>query len=250
MRALVLSDIHGSLEGLEAVLEAAGAVDRVWDLGDVVGYGASPNDVVEKIRAVGSLHVRGNHDRVAAGLTSSLNFNPIARAAALWTQEALSPTNMDWVRAMLLGPIYPEGVAVACVHGSPLDEDDYILNVRDAWAPLQQMQQPLTFFGHTHVQGGFIQQGTAWRELIPEYRSREVAETWVLKLDPECRYLINPGSAGQPRDGDWRVACAIYDTDEATITFHRLPYDIIKAQGKILMAGLPDRLAIRLRDGK
>src|SRR5262249_42720748 len=100
MRALVLSDIHGSLEGLEAALEAAGEVDRVLDLGDVVGYGASPNDVVEKIRAVGSLHVRGNHDRVAAGLTSSLNFNPIARAAALWTQEALSPTNMDWVRAM------------------------------------------------------------------------------------------------------------------------------------------------------
>lgn len=250
MRALVLSDIHGSLEGLEAVLEAVGPVDTVWHLGDVVGYGASPNDVVEKIRAIGSLHVRGNHDRVASGLTSSLNFNPIARAAALWTQEALSPHNADWVREMPQGPVQPEGLAILLVHGSPLDEDDYILNVRDAWAPLQQMPQPITFFGHTHVQGGFIQQGTAWRELIPEYRTRDTAETWVLPMDAESRYLINPGSVGQPRDGDWRTACAVYDTEAATITFYRLPYDITKAQGKILMAGLPDRLALRLRDGK
>ncbi|WP_263408208.1 metallophosphoesterase family protein [Terriglobus tenax] len=250
MRALVLSDIHGSLEGLEAVLEAVGTVDAVWDLGDVVGYGASPNDVVEKMRSIGTLHVRGNHDRVAASLSSSLNFNPVARAAALWTQEALSPENMEWVREMPHGPVQPEGIAVSLVHGSPLDEDDYILSVRDAWAPLQQMTQPITFFGHTHVQGGFIQQGTAWRELIPEYRTRDTAETWELTISPESRYLINPGSAGQPRDGDWRVAAAVYDTEASTVTFHRLPYDIIKAQGKILMAGLPDRLALRLRDGK
>ncbi len=126
--------------------------------------------------------------------------------------------------------------------------------MRDAWAPLQQSSAPITFIGHTHVQGGFALNGDTpaahWQELRPGFRTRAVAESWTLKLAPGKRHLINPGSIGQPRDGDWRAAFALYDTDLAEITFHRVPYDVTAAQGHILIAGLPERLAARLREGR
>ena len=126
--------------------------------------------------------------------------------------------------------------------------------MRDAWAPLQQSPAPITFIGHTHIQGGFALHGETptaqWQELRPAFRSRTAAESWTLRLEPGRRHLINPGSVGQPRDGDWRAAFALYDTDLAEITFHRLPYDVTAAQGRILMAGLPERLAARLREGR
>lgn len=265
MRALVVSDIHGNLEALTAVLAAAGRYDQLWNLGDVVGYGGSPNQVVEMIRPLSSVDVRGNHDRVCCGLASALGFNPVARAAALWTQSELSPENLDWLKALPQGPILPHHHAgssvaeaavgqdeldVSCVHGSPLNEDQYILSMRDAWAPLQQMISEITFFGHTHVQGGFASSGLEWREIRPGYRSRNEAETWTVKLSEGARHLINPGAVGQPRDFDWRAAFAVYDSEAAEIIYHRVPYDLTASQGRILMAGLPERLAVRLREGR
>ncbi|NYF78302.1 metallophosphoesterase family protein [Granulicella arctica] len=253
MRALILSDIHGNLEALHAVLDAAGAYDELWNLGDMVGYGASPNQVLDLLRPIATLNVRGNHDRVCCGLTPSTGFNPVARAAAQWTQTELTPDHLEWLRNVPQGPLYPLQQDVTCVHGSPLNEDQYILNMRDAWAPLQQMTTAITFFGHTHVQGGFAQKEHDWREFHPRFHTRNEPNTWTLPLLPGLRHLINPGSVGQPRDCDWRAAFAIYDTDTPegpAIIFHRVPYDLTTAQGRILMAGLPERLAARLREGR
>ena len=251
MRALVLSDIHANLEALNAVLAAAGKWDALWNLGDMVGYGASPNEVLDLVRPLSTLVVRGNHDRVCSGLTSALAFNPVARAAAKWTLEELSPENLAWLRAVPQGPLRPEEDAhVTLAHGSPLNEDQYIHTMRDAWAPLQQMATAITFFGHTHVQGGFSQKDHDWHELRPRFRSRNDIDTWTLPIPPGTRHLINPGAVGQPRDYDWRAAFAIYDSDAAEITYYRVPYDLNRAQGRILMARLPERLAARLREGR
>jgi predicted phosphodiesterase len=263
MRALILSDIHANLEALEAVLAAAeGQWDQLWNLGDLVGYGGSPNEVIDLIRPLEALVVRGNHDRVCCGLTSANAFNPTARQAALWTRNALTPQNLLWLRELPQGPVVPACEGVTCVHGSPLDEDSYILNMRDAWAPLQQMLTPVTFFGHTHIQGGFSQKAHDWHELRPCFHppnGREAGSypgdpnlpiSWTIALPPGTRHLINPGSIGQPRDRDWRAAFVIFDSDTSEITFHRIPYDLVASQGRILMAGLPDRLAARLREGR
>ena len=255
MRALILSDIHANLEALNAVLEAAGHYDQLWNLGDVVGYGGSPNQCVELMEKLAHINVRGNHDRVCCGLASALGFNPVARAAAMWTHNELSPANIEWLKLMPMGPVAPKlgrqhDPQVTCVHGSPLNEDQYILTVRDAWAPLQQMTADITFFGHTHVQGGFSRDGDKWREIKPSFRSRKGPESSTLKMLPGTHHLINPGSVGQPRDYDWRAAFAIYESDDAEITYHRVPYDLTAAQGRILMAGLPERLAARLREGR
>jgi predicted phosphodiesterase len=250
MRALVLSDIHGNLEALTAVLAAAEPFDVLWNLGDMVGYGASPNQVIDLIRPIAQLNVRGNHDRVCCGLTSALGFNPVARAAAMWTNKELTPQNLAWLKSVPQGPLQPEFSGITCAHGSPLNEDQYILNMRDAWAPLQQMLTPITFFGHTHIQGGFSQKDHDWQEIRPRYTTRNDAESVTLSFPEGTRHLINPGSVGQPRDCDWRAAFAIYNSDSAEIIYHRVPYDVTAAQGRILMAGLPERLAARLREGR
>jgi predicted phosphodiesterase len=256
MRALILSDIHANLEALTAVLDAAaGQWDVLWNLGDIVGYGASPNQVLDVIRPLATMTVRGNHDRVCSGLTSSLNFNPTARAAALWTLEMLTPDNLLWLRSIPQGPLSPpqgseQEALVTLAHGSPLNEDQYIMNMRDAWAPLQQMTTAITFVGHTHVQGGFSQKEHDWHELRPRYRSRNDADSWTLTISPGTRKLINPGSVGQPRDADWRAAFAVYDSVRCEVVYHRVPYDVTGAQGRILMARLPERLAARLREGR
>lgn len=256
MRALILSDVHANLEGFEAVLRSAeGSYEAVWNLGDTVGYGGSPNQVVDRMRPLAELSVRGNHDRVCCGLSSALSFNATARTAANWTNKELTPENLEWLREMPQGPLHPavdgvEAEAITCAHGSPLNEDHYILNMRDAWAPLQQRNTVVTFIGHTHIQGGFAQNGHEWHEVRPRYRTYNEVESWVLPLPEGTRHLINPGSVGQPRDCDWRAAYAIYDTERAEIAFHRVPYDLTSSQGRILMAGLPERLAERLREGR
>ncbi len=251
MRALLLSDIHANLEALNAVLEAAGPYNVLWNLGDVVGYGASPNEVIELIRPRAAVNVRGNHDRVCCGLASALGFNPIARAAAKWTYDEMTVANREWLATAAKGPLTPEGAPeVVLAHGSPLNEDQYILTMRDAWAPLQQSGVAITFIGHTHLQGGWDQRNDQWHELRPRYAGANEAESWGLSLEPGVRYLINPGSVGQPRDHDWRAAFAIYDAEAGEIVFHRVPYDLTTAQGRILMADLPEKLALRLREGR
>jgi predicted phosphodiesterase len=251
MRALVLSDIHGNLEALNAALAAAGEYDVLWNLGDVVGYGASPNEVIAIIRERAQMNVRGNHDRVCCGLASAVGFNPIARAAAEWTREEMTPENREWLASLPKGPLTPEDMpCVSLAHGSPLNEDQYIITMRDAWAPLHQTGVSLTFIGHTHLQGGFVQKDQEWGEIRPRYSTKNDAESWTLEFAEDTHHLINPGSIGQPRDNDWRAGFAIYDSEAKTVVYHRIPYDLTAAQGRILMAGLPEKLAARLREGR
>lgn len=251
MRILMISDIHANLEALEACLGAAPAHDRVFNLGDIVGYGASPNEVTAKARSLGTVFVRGNHDRASSGAGGVEDFNPIAAMAAVWTKKHLTTENLEFLRALPQGPITPIDHLV-CVHGSPRDEDEYILYTRDAFEILARSQAPLTFFGHTHVQGGYwIDDKKESQGVInPTYSSAQDTETFSFQLSRSARYLINPGSIGQPRDGDPRAAFASYDSDTRVVTFHRVPYDIPAAQKKIFEAALPERLAFRLEEGR
>jgi predicted phosphodiesterase len=250
MRALILSDIHANLDALEAVLAAAPQHDTVWNLGDSVGYGASPNEVIEAIRALGVVFVRGNHDRACCGLLPLDDFNPVASKAAQWTQATLTEEHLEWLRSLAHGPVSPNGPMVSVMHGSPVDEDEYVLSMRDAWGPLQTSPARINFFGHTHVQGGFATDGETLLKLNPFYSTRNNPEECEVQLTETGRYLINPGSVGQPRDQDWRAAAALYDEDRMTVSFLRIPYNVRAAQIKIIRAGLPDRLAARLREGR
>ena len=249
MRALVISDIHGNLPALEAVLAAAGPFDQLWNLGDVVGYGAHPNEVIDRLRPLATINVRGNHDRVCCGLTSSQGFNPVAAEAANWTQRTLTPGNLEWLRAMPKGPLRVSERAMVA-HGSPLHEDEYIVSMRDAWLPLQRMDAEITFFGHTHLQGAFSQRDQEWEEARPIYTTQDKAEEIAIDVPSGTRHLINPGSVGQPRDHDWRAAFAIYDDVAECVMFYRVPYDIESEQKAIRAAKLPERLATRLSSGK
>jgi diadenosine tetraphosphatase ApaH/serine/threonine PP2A family protein phosphatase len=251
VRILIISDIHANLEALEACLAAAPAYDRVFNLGDIVGYGANPNEATERSRQLGTVFVRGNHDKACSGVTSLHDFNPIAGLAVLWTRQRLKPENLSFLYELPAGPVSPLD-GVVCVHGSPRDEDEYVLMRHEAYSILGQARAPVTFFGHTHVQCGYWidherrQQGT----LQPRYNSRTEPQEFTLELRGTAKYMINPGSIGQPRDGDPRSAFAMYDTELRTLTFHRVPYDIATAQEKIFAAGLPERLAIRLEEGR
>jgi predicted phosphodiesterase len=251
VRILLLSDIHANLEALDACLAAAPSFDSIVNLGDIVGYGASPNEVAERSRELGKLFVRGNHDKAATGLMELDDFNPMAAAAAIWTRNALTPQNLEWLRGLPHGPVsVPEFPDIQLVHGSPNDEDEYVVSLGDALAPLITITMPLTFFGHTHLQGGFFANGSSADGFRPEYRTVGQAEFVSLHLKDNARYLINPGSVGQPRDGDWRAAFALYDSEGQVVHFHRTPYNLKAAQDRIFEANLPARLATRLAAGR
>ena len=251
MRILLLSDIHANLEALDASLAAAPSFDEIVNLGDIVGYGASPNEVTERSRELGKVFVRGNHDKAATGVMDLDDFNPLAAAAARWTHDSLTPENFEWLRALPAGPVaLPDFPKVQLVHGSPNDEDEYVVSLGDALAPLITLTTPLTFFGHTHLQGGFFANGSSADGFRPEYKTVGQAESVPLQLKDSARYLINPGSVGQPRDGDWRAAFALYDTESQVVHFHRTPYNLKQAQDRIFAANLPPRLATRLAAGR
>jgi diadenosine tetraphosphatase ApaH/serine/threonine PP2A family protein phosphatase len=251
LRILLLSDIHANLEALEACLAAAPPFDLVANLGDVVGYGASPNEVIERSRSLGKIFVRGNHDKAATGLIDLEDFNSMAATSAVWTRDQLTPEHLEWLHALPQGPLSLEGFPQAnLVHGSPGDEDAYIVSIGDALVPLLALTTPLTFFGHSHLQGGFFANGDSADGFRPEYRTVGQAESVSLQLRPNTRYMINPGSVGQPRDGDWRAAFSLFDTEAQVVHFHRAPYNLKSAQERILAAKLPARLATRLAAGR
>jgi predicted phosphodiesterase len=244
---LILSDIHANQEALDAVLAATqGRYDRILCLGDLVGYGADPNSVVEWARREAAATVRGNHDRACVGLEDLEDFNPVARFAAIWTRQALTPDNRGYLEHLPRGPlrIVSENGAINAgfdlAHGSPLNEDDYLIVPEDLRFMRSCLDTQLTFFGHTHVQGGFLLARQGVRPLDPDA---------VIELQPDYFYLVNPGSVGQPRDGDPRAAYALYSPEERTVEFGRVAYDIAAAAAKILEAGLPPPLAARLFGG-
>src|SRR6201981_806360 len=251
MRILVLSDIHGNLDALEACLATADSYDTVVNLGDIVGYGASPNEVIERSRSLGAYFVRGNHDKATSGLMDLQDFNPLAGLAPRWTREQLTPENLDWLRGLPPGPVkIPDVPDVQFVHGSPIDEDEYVVTLHDALGPLSALPVAVTFFGHTHLQGAFSFKTTSGDAYRPTYKTVGRAENSQLTLKRDVRYLVNPGSVGQPRDGDWRAAFAVFDTEKWAVSFHRAPYNLKSAQDRIFAANLPQRLATRLAAGR
>lgn len=252
MRLLVFSDIHGNIEALEACLEAAPEHDGVANLGDVVGYGASPNQVIELLRRTNPISVRGNHDRCCSGLEDATDFNSVAAEAVQWTRTELSNSSLDWLRELPRGPLRDAAWdGVQFVHGSPLDEDAYITSEFTANSALAISPFHLTFFGHTHIQGAFARLGLVTQSLpLEQLNSANRFQISRLKLDPAVKYLVNPGSVGQPRDYDRRAAFAVYDSNKREVLFYRVPYDIAMAQERILQAGLPRMLAVRLEDGR
>jgi len=251
LRVLVLSDIHSNLEAFEACLAAAPSYDLVVNLGDIVGYAASPNEVIDRARSLGKFFVRGNHDKAAAGIMDLREFNPIAGLAAIWTREHISPENLEWLRALPAGPLEIEKLpGVQFVHGSAADEDEYVVTLQDALENLTDSSISVTFFGHSHLQGVFSMASGDGDLFRPPYASVGRSETAAFPLNDGVRYLINPGSVGQPRDGDWRAGFAVFDSDKRIVTFCRVPYDLKGAQERIVAANLPQRLATRLAAGR
>jgi predicted phosphodiesterase len=251
VRVLLLSDIHSNLEALEACLAAAPAYDVAVNLGDIVGYGASPNEVIDRSRKLGKFFVRGNHDKAVCGLIDIKDFNPVAALASSWTRDQLTWENLEWLKSLPQGPVEMEGLpGVQFVHGSPVDEDEYVVTAGDAVAPLMVAPTMITFFGHTHLQGSFTLNGDHVDSIHPAYRTVGQIESSEFPLKANLRYLVNPGSVGQPRDGDWRAGFALFDSKTRIVSFYRVPYNLKAAQDRILATNLPQRLATRLAAGR
>jgi diadenosine tetraphosphatase ApaH/serine/threonine PP2A family protein phosphatase len=249
MRYLILSDIHSNDEALAGVLHRVKRkkFDRIICLGDFVGYAADPNKVLDRFRALPKTRfsIRGNHDKVVTGSDPGELFNPPAMLAALWTAEKISKENLEFLRKLPLGPTIVDDTFVVC-HGSPLDEDAYIFSDFDASMNFIQMDRmaagiPLCFFGHSHIPSVFTLEpdGGIRVEAIRGSRHR-------LLLHPDRKYLVNPGSVGQPRDRNPHAAYALFDAAERVVHFDRVPYDVQTTRRKIHRAGLPPVLGDRL----
>jgi predicted phosphodiesterase len=247
VRYLVLSDIHANVDALEAVLHAApaGTWDRVVVLGDLVGYGAEPNAVVDRVRELDPIVViRGNHDKAACALEDASNFNQIARMAAAWTFETLTEENRQYLRDLPSGPL-PIDDRVEICHGAPFDEDYYIFDPDDALRAMDAAVRPVCLFGHTHLPVIFRREADVFDGFVPDEGS-----TTRLPIGGEGQYLVNPGSVGQPRDGDPRAAYALYESDGPALVLYRVEYAVEVAQRRIRIAGLPQSLANRLALGR
>ncbi len=245
MRYLVLTDIHANLEALEACLADAAprAYDRALVLGDLVGYGADPNAVIERLRDLDPFAlVRGNHDKVASGLEPADGFNSVARSAVQWTFDELTAEHRTWLAQLPQGPYLVSDMLEIC-HGSPFDEDAYIFDELDVTRALKVSQRPLCMFGHTHCPAAFELSSDGLDGAGPTADSR-------VQLVDGSKYLFNPGAVGQPRDGDPRAAYAIVDDSARRVDFFRVRYAVAAAQAKIVKAGLPEVLAHRLAVGR
>ena len=239
MRIAVVSDIHSNLLALDAVLAAIGTVDAVWHLGDVVGYGPEPDAVVERLTSLGAVGVRGNHDAAAAGGNEIDWFNPDARAAMEWTRETISAGTREWLAAL---PLRRSEHDFTLVHGSPRDPIwEYVTTPALARAGLGAITTEHGLHGHTHVPVAFAEVDGRMRTFAPR-----AGNTVALG---EGRMLLNPGSVGQPRDGDARASYLVLNLEAQTATWGRVAYDIDAVRASMEAAGLPPRLSDRLRVG-
>jgi diadenosine tetraphosphatase ApaH/serine/threonine PP2A family protein phosphatase len=241
MRVAVLSDIHANLHALEAVLVDVDeqAPDEIWCLGDLVGYGPRPNECVTLVRARAALSLCGNHDLAVLGTLDTLDFSGDAGIAARWTQGVLGAEEAEWLRSL-----EPRGErpGVELFHGSPRDPVwDYVLTEQIALISILETSAPLILVGHSHIALAFGWDGEELTGgLAPDGTHVELAGR---------RWLVNPGSVGQPRDGDPRAAWALVDDDARRVTFRRVRYEIQQTQSEILEQGLPETLALRLAHG-
>lgn len=244
MRALVVSDLHSNAEALRAVMSRVRRkkFDQTICLGDFVGYGAQPNQVLDTMRTIrgAKTYIRGNHDRVAAG-HEPVGFNPAAREAAVWTRSHLSARNRRFLEQLKVGPVRHDGVMLC--HGSPHDEDEYVFTEYHAAQILAQYDAPIILYGHTHLPVVF------WIDERRRVSGTLVRGEATFRLASSQRYLINPGSVGQPRDRNPEASFAIFDSGRMTVQFFRVPYDYMKTQTAILKAGLPQANADRLAFG-
>ncbi len=242
MRFLIISDTHANWQALEAVLQdAEGKYDQIVCCGDLVGYNPEPGRVLDWTRGNCAAVVRGNHDKVISGIDSLEWFNEVAQVAARWTMSQLSDEQLGYLRELPLGPAKLEHFHIW--HGSPRDEDEYVTGAREAAPAFEHLELPLGFFGHTHLQGVFISKQRRLHALpaVPK-NANEIA----LELEPDVLYLVNPGSVGQPRDGDPRAAYAVYDSGQKVVFLRRVTYPVEATAEAIKAAGLPDVLAQRL----
>jgi len=246
VKYLVLSDIHSNKEALAAILSFVRR--KPWDkcvfLGDLVGYGANPNQAVDMVRVLKPLvAIRGNHDKVCSGIEEGELFNRMALEAALWTRRKLTRSNLQWLRRLPEGPVMVDESFAIC-HGTPIDEDAYIFGEIEALNVFRQTEFPICFFGHSHFPVIFALSPDAITTILT------VAPSFRFKLRPGVRYLVNPGSVGQPRDGSPLASFAMFDSDTQTVAIHRIAYQVKATQQKILKAGLPRPLADRLGIGR
>jgi predicted phosphodiesterase len=249
MRILILSDLHANATALEAALAAVrGRWERVVCLGDVVGYGPDPNEVTSKIRELGAQTIRGNHDKAAAGLMPTDDFNPVAKAAVDWTRSQLSADNLKWLAELPPGPLQTDSIVL--VHGALQDEDEYVFTPAQALEGLLDSAARVTFFGHTHHQGGFSYSDASNNLEVLNLRPRPTESFAALRIETGARYLLNPGSIGQPRDGDSRAGFAIADLEHDVVEFWRVHYDVAAVQSRIRAARLPEALVQRLSLGR
>lgn len=237
----IVSDIHGNLEGLEAVLEdvARHRPASMVCLGDFVGYGASPNECIDRLRPMIEHAVAGNHDLAACGRMRLTYFNSNAAQAATWTEKALRPENRAYLESL---PLEVRWRNALLVHASPAEPEDwhYVLSPVEAQAEMDAYQETVCFIGHSHYPGSFDR----FNEQVRYTRNADI------RMERGHRYLINVGSVGQPRDGDPRAAYVLYDDLERVVRHVRVEYDVAGAMRHILDAGLPRFLAERLQWGE
>ncbi len=247
MRFLILSDIHANLTALDTSLAAVeGRWDKAACLGDVVGYGPDPNEVVDRMRAIGAVTIRGNHDKAGCGIEDAEDFNPVARSAAHWTLEQLRPENVEYLKNLPTGPLQVDGITL--VHGAVADEDEYVFAPAQALDGLLESPSRITFFGHTHIQGGFSLSQN--RVDVLHFKPVAGKDYATLAIEEGTQYLLNPGSVGQPRDGDPRSSFAIADIDRHEVEFWRVSYAVEAVQQRMTKAGLPEPLVLRLAFGR
>jgi len=241
MKWAILSDVHGNLEAFKAViadLKAEGA-ERVAFLGDIVGYGADPDECLLLLRDLAEIIIAGNHDYGAAGLTDLSFFNPMAKAAVLWTGKRIDEESRIFLRRLPLVKILGN---ITFVHATPNDpgEWNYIFTFAEAEEGFQSLKGDLAFIGHSHHPMILRKRGNEQVELVEEEETT---------LQEGSRYIINTGSVGQPRDRNPRAAYGLFDDSSKKYLLKRVPYDVPTAQKKIIKAGLPPYLAYRLAQG-
>ena len=240
MRIAVLSDVHGNLPALEAILEALKPYDAVWQLGDIVGYGPQPDEVVARLAELNATGVRGNHDSAAIGELETDAFNDDARVAVEWTAERIAPETRRWLSKLPLRMIEQP---FTLVHGSPRDPTwEYVFSASIARANFAAFDTRHCLVGHTHVPIVFRERKTGGVEAaIAKPGSR-------MKLDG-ARSMVNPGSVGQPRDGDPRASAMLLDTEKNTAEWRRVEYPVEQTQKLMEKLDLPPRLVARLQFG-
>lgn len=242
MKYAILSDVHGNLEAFQAVLKdlTQEKVDQTFFLGDSVGYGADPNQCIELLQGLTPFAVTGNHDWATVGLIEYSYFNPLAKTAIEWTTKELTVSHQEFLKKL---PLMQNHHNLTLVHATPYKpaEWDYIFSSQEASLSFQHHEQQICFIGHSHVPIAFEQD--------EEGKTYALTDTTFTLSDPH-RYIINVGSVGQPRDGDPRAAYGIYNRDDSHFTLKRIPYNIEYAQKKIIEAGLPHFLALRLALGR